>query len=280
MHLVVRYRADYDYVAPASLSTHVLRIFPRPCPHTVVLRQAFSTVEGASVQFRRDLFDNVVATAFFPDLLTTLPVRLELELEVRERNPFDFLLEPRGLQMPCAYTDAERRVLGPFLAVTRSVELPAALAPTVRPTVDGIVAMNRWIAETIRYERRDEGDALPAQETLRRGAGACRDVAVLFAETLRCNGVAARLVSGFVFEGDADEGDRRAASAMHAWVEAYLPGAGWVGLDPTHGVLCDHCFVPTAVGLKPAEIAPLSGDYFSDVPVESRLTTAVMVARP
>lgn len=280
MHLVVRYRAEYAYDAPASLSTHVLRIFPRPGPQLVVLRQSFETVESSVVQFRRDLFDNVVATAFFPDLLTTLPVRLDLDLEVRERNPFDFLLEPRGLRMPCVYTDAERRVLAPFLAITRAVELPEALATAGRPMVDGIVSMNRWIAESIRYERRDEGDPLTAQETLHRRSGSCRDVAVLLAESLRYNGVAARLVSGFLFEGDAEEGERRAASAMHAWVEAYLPGAGWVGLDPTHGVLCDHCFVPTAVGLRPADIAPLSGDYFSDVPVGSRLTTAVEVTRP
>lgn len=280
MHLVVRYRADYEYASPASLSTHVLRIFPRPCPNTVVLRQAFSTSEGASVQFRRDLFDNVVATAFFPDLLTTLPVRLELDLDVRERNPFDFLLEPRGLRMPCEYTDAERRVLAPFLAVARAVELPEPLAPGGRPMVEGIVSMNRWIADAIVYERRDDGDPLPPQETLHRRRGACRDVAVLLAESLRYNGVAARLVSGFLFEGDAENGRQRAAGAMHAWVEAYLPGAGWVGLDPTHGVLCDHCFVPTAVGLRPVDIAPVSGDYFSDVPVVSMLTTGVEVTRP
>lgn len=105
-------------------------------------------------------------------------------------------------------------------------------------------------------------------------------MAVLLAEALRHNGIAARLVSGFLWEGDADEKDRRAASAMHAWVDAYLPGAGWVGFDPTHGVLCDHCFVATAVGTRPDDIAPVSGSYFSDIPVRSRLTTAIEVTRP
>lgn len=137
--------------------------------------------------------------------------------------------------MPCEYTDAERRVLAPFLAVARAVELPEPLAPTGRPMVEGIVAMNRWIADAIAYERRDDGDPLSPQESL------------------RSSGVTARLVSGFLLEGHAEE--RRAASAMHAWVEAYLPGAGWVGLDPTHGVLCDDCFVPTAVGLRTADAA-------------------------
>lgn len=280
MQLVVHYRAEYVYDAPASLSTHVLRLFPRPDPLILVRRRALKTVEGAIVQTRRDVFDNVVASCFFPELLSSLPVELDLDLDIRERNPFDFLLEPRGLQMPCAYTAKERRVLSPFLAATEPVAFPGPTAPAVRPMVDGLVSMNRWIAEAIRYERREGGGPRSANETLRQGSGACRDVAVLLAEALRHNGIAARLVSGFLWEGDADEQDRRAASAMHAWVDAYLPGAGWVGLDPTHGVLCDHCFVATAVGLRPDDIAPVSGSYFSDIPVRSRLTTAIEVTRP
>lgn len=279
MKLAIRYHAEYAYDAPASLSTHTLRVFPRPDPLVRILRQSFATAEDASVQWRRDLFDNVVATCFFPDPLLTLPVRIELDLEVPERNAFDFLLEPRGLQVPCAYTDDERRVLAPFLRPLQHAVLPPPLAAAMRPTTDGLVAMNRWIAESITYERREDGDPLPIQETLRRRKGACRDVAVLLAEALRHNGVAARLAAGFLWEGDHDEGERRAANAMHAWTEAYLPGAGWVGLDPTHGVLCDHCFIPTAVGLTPADIAPVSGAYFSDAPVDSRLSTSITVRR-
>lgn len=279
MQLAISYRVEYRYAAPASLSTHVLRLFPRPDPAVRIERQSLTTVDNASVQVRRDVFDNVVATCFFPDTLLSLTISLDLDLSVQESNPFAFLLEPRGLRIPCDYTPAERRLLAAYLRPTQRAAWPEPLAVASRPTIDGLVAMNRWIAEAVRYERREEGEPLPVGETLARGRGACRDVAVLLAEALRHNGVAARLVSGYLFEGDAADDDRRATSAMHAWTEAYLPGAGWIGLDPTHGVLCDHCFVPTAVGLTPADIAPVSGTYFSDTPVDSTLASSLVVHR-
>lgn len=280
MRLEIRYRAEYRYETSASLSIHVLRLFPRPDPLVRIERQSLVTVSDASVQFRRDLFDNAVATCFFPDELPALVIGLDLDLDVQERNPFEFLLEPRGLRIPCDYTPEERRVLTPFLRPSQHTEWPEPLAVASRPTIEGIVAMNRWIAGAICYERRDEGSPLPISQTLARGRGACRDVAVLMAEALRHNGVAARLVSGYLYEGNTADDSRRAASALHAWTEAYLPGAGWIGLDPTHGVLCDHCFVPTAVGLDPADIAPVSGTYFSDTPVESTLSSHLAVVRP
>ncbi|MDA1039661.1 MAG: transglutaminase family protein [Planctomycetota bacterium] len=279
MRLAIRYRAEYRYDASASLSTHVLRLFPRPDPVLRIERQSFATVPDAQVQFRRDLFDNVVATGFFPDEMTALGIDLDLDLLVPERNPFDFLLEPRGLRIPCRYTPEEHHLLAPFLRPTQPTAWPEPLAVASRPMIEGLIGMNRWIADAIGYERREEGDPLPVGETLARGRGACRDVAVLMAEALRHNGIAARLVSGYLFEGDAADDDRRAAGAMHAWTEAYLPGAGWLGLDPTHGVLCDHCFIPVAVGLVPADIAPVSGTYFSDVPVRSTLSTSLAVTR-
>jgi transglutaminase-like putative cysteine protease len=279
MNLAIDYEARYAYDSPASLSTHTLRLFPRPDPLTSVIRQALATADGAEVHLRRDLYDNVVASCFFPEPLSVLPVRMHLELDVPERNPFDFLLEPRGLQIPCAYTGDEQLLLAPFLRPTQRASLPKPLAAAARPTVEALLEMNRWIADSIAYERREEGDPLPIAETLARKRAACRDVAVLLAEALRHNGVAARLAAGFLWEGDRNEAERFASSAMHAWVEAYVPGAGWIGLDPTHGVLCDHAFVTTAVGLAPADIAPVSGSYFSDAPVGSRLETSVEVRR-
>ena len=279
MRLAISYRAEYRYDSPASLSAHVLRLFPRPDPAVRIERQSLTTVDNASMHVRRDLFDNVVATCFFPDEIPALTIHLDLDLDVEERNPFDFLLEPRGLRIPCGYTPEERRLLAPFLRPSEPVAWPEPLALASRPMIDGLVGMNRWIAESIRYERREEGEPLPVGETLALGRGACRDVAVVLAEALRHNGVAARLVSGYLFEGDATAEDRRAASALHAWTDAYLPGAGWVGLDPTHGVMCNHCFIPTAVGLTPADIAPVSGSYFSDTPVGSTLSSSLAVLR-
>ncbi len=280
MKLTIHYEADYRYEAPASLSPHLVRIFPRTDLFINVESRKFSTSPTADVQYRRDLSDNLIAYCFFPEAIADLPFRLDLDLEVEERNPFHFLLDSRGLHIPCDYNESERDVLSAYLRASGDVAFPAPLASTVpRPTVETLVTMNQWIHENLDYERRDEGDPFSPEETLRRGAGSCRDFAVLLAEVLRQNGVAARLASGFVWEGDRAEADRRAESAMHAWVEACLPGAGWVGMDPTNGVLCDHHFVTTAVGMGHADISPVSGTYYGKKTIASTLTTRLEIRK-
>jgi transglutaminase-like putative cysteine protease len=280
MILEIDYAATFTYASPVSLSVHEVRLFPRLDDGLRLRRQAFSCGPAGSIRFRRDAFDNVVAGCFFPGLVTELPLTLELEIERREWNPFDFLLESRALTLPIGYTPAEQELLGPFLRPADSQALPAPLAPeTGRPTVETLVAMNRWIHSEIAYERRDEGPPLSVAETLERRRGCCRDVAMLLLESLRRGGVAARLAAGFVWEGDSAPGDRRAEAAMHAWVEAYLPGAGWTGFDPTNGVLTDHHFLPVAIGLTPTDIAPVNGTYFHSQPVMSRLATKITVSK-
>jgi len=281
MNLSIRYEAIYHYESPASFSPHIARIFPRTDLFVRVARTGFSTDASADVQMRRDLFDNVIAYCFYPEILRQLPFRLAIELEMRERNPFHFLLDAGGLSVPCRYSEDERLLLTACLIPPLPFAAPAPLAPhsTPRPTVETLVAMNSWIHENLAYERRDEGAPLSPEETLRRGTGSCRDFSVLFADVLRQNGVAARLASGFVWEGDKAGEDRRAESAMHAWVEAYLPGAGWIGMDPTNGAFCDHHFVTTAVGLRPADISPVGGTYYGNKHIASTLVTKLEIAK-
>lgn len=280
MNLSIRYEANYAYEATASLSPHLVRIFPRTDLFVKIGKTNFSTHPSGDVQWRRDLFDNLIACCFYPESLRDLPFRLDLDLEIQERNPFHFLLDSRGLTIPCGYSDDEKRLLAAFLEPGPSLPLPSPLAPEApRPTVETLVTFTRWIHENLEYERRDEGDPFAPAETLERGAGSCRDLGPLLAEVLRQNGVAARLASGFVWEGDKDASDRRAESALHAWVEAYLPGAGWIGMDPTNGVFCDHHFVTTAVGLRHGDISPVAGTYYGKKTIASTLTTRLEVKR-
>ncbi len=280
MNLSIRYKAVYSYAEPASLSPHLARVFPRTDLFVNITHTAFATHPTADVQWRRDLFDNLIAYCFFSEPVQELPFDLELDLDVRERNPFHFLLDSRGLKIPCDYSDDERAILSTFLQPESRLSLPSPLAPSgPRPTVETLITWNRWIHENLAYERREEGDPLPPQETLRRAAGSCRDFGVLLAEVLRINGVAARLASGFVWEGDKKAEDRRAESAMHAWVEAYLPGAGWIGIDPTNGVLCDHHFITTAVGLRHADVSPVAGTYYGKTQIPSRLATKLEITK-
>ena len=280
MRFLIRYEAIYSYEKPASLSPHLARIIPRADLFVKVEKTSFTTHPSGDVQWRRDLFDNLIAYCFYPEPVQDLPFHLDLELEIQERNPFHFLLDSRGLEIPFAYSAQERKVLASFLESGPPIPLPAPLAPAgPRPTVETLVNLTLWIHENLEYERRDEGDPFLPSETLERGRGSCRDFGPLFAHVLRQNGIAARLASGFVWEGDKPEGERRAESALHAWVEAFLPGAGWIGLDPTNGVFCDHHFVTTAVGLTHQDISPIAGTYYGKTPIASTLAARLEVQK-
>jgi len=280
MKIAVRYQAIFQYAEPAGFSPHIARIFPRRDLTVQVDRSEFRTHASADVQLRQDLFDNLVAACFYPEPLERLEFHLDLDLTLAPRNPFHFLLETHAMEVPFRYQPREAEVLAPFLAPrTADLSWPEALrAPsTPRPTVETLVALNSWLHENITYERREEGDPLPVEQTLREGKGSCRDFSVLLAEVLRAHGVAARLVSGFLWEAGVAEEERRADNALHAWVEGYLPGAGWVGMDPTNGVFCDHHFLPTAIGLAPADIAPITGHYYGKKTIASTLETTLSI---
>lgn len=219
------------------------------------------------------MFDNDVALCSFSEPSSILEFRLAIDVEVEEKNPFDFILARDASEVPFLYP----REMEPFTAAYRNrqtkdvLELAAWKPPTShsrRGTVDALVALNRALHENIGYERREKGAARSPAETLSAMRGACRDVAVLLAEMLRELGLAARLVSGYLRE--TDDTIRRSEGSMHAWTEVFLPGAGWVGLDPTNGIFCNHNFISAAAGLRPADITPVSGSFSprQAIPVE------------
>jgi transglutaminase-like putative cysteine protease len=279
MKLRIRYRAEYRYAERVSLSPHVLRIFPRSDLFLQWRDWSFVSPEGADCHYRRDLFDNDIATLYFPELREDFSLDLDLTIETPPRNPFHFLLESRALHLPVQYDELERHLLAAYLQPsTDDLRLPAPLAPDVAvPTVEALVTFNQWMHQEIRYIRREEGDPWAPAVTLAEGAGSCRDFSVLCLEVLRRNGLAARLVSGFLWEGDVAAEDHVADGALHAWVETYLPGPGWIGMDPTNGVLCDHHAIPAAVGLTHAQIAPVSGHYYGKKTIPSTLETSLKV---
>ncbi len=279
MRLSITYHAEYRYEKPVSLSPQVIRLFPRDMLHARVESFRFETDNSADVHWRRDLFDNQVARCFYPRELDTLVLTLKAGLEIKERNPFGFLLEARALSLPVQYDDRERRLLAAYFDGSAAV-LPHALIPSDGlPTVEALLAMNHWIHKNIAYERREEGEAFTPEETLQRGRGACRDTAVLLAAAVRARGLAARLASGYLWESTSHPADRKAESALHAWTEVYLPGAGWLALDPSNGVLTDHHYLTAAVGVSPVDIAPVAGVYFGQEWIPGRLKTSLRIER-
>jgi len=279
MKIAIRYSATFQYESAVSFSPHLARLFPRRDLSLQPERLSLATHPSAIVSHRLDLFDNLVGHCFYPDPLDCLEFHLEIDLALAPKNPFQFLLESHAFEAPFSYLPHEAAVLSPYLARTEALDLPDELKPRLSPTptVDLLVALNSWLHRHIAYERREEGAAHPAGRTLRERTGSCRDFSVLGAAVLREHGIAARLASGFLWETDDPATPRRAENALHAWIEAYLPGAGWVGLDPTNGVFCDHHAIATAVGLSPEDIAPIAGHYYGKKAVASALKTALSI---
>ena len=265
MKLGLRHHTTYRYNEEVGFSPHEVRLFPRSDPFSRVRRFSFKTKPAATVRFSRDVFDNTVASCYFPERSKELQLDLEIDLDLREKDPFHFLLDNDAVNSPFEYDPPLAGLLAPYRQrgsaqrlVVPGWEPPAPGKPVA--TVSTLVGLNHALHEYIGYERREEGAARTPEETLRLGRGACRDVTVLLAEILRQEGFAARLVSGYLRETESET--RRAEGSLHAWTDVFLPGAGWVGLDATNGVFCNHNFIAAAVGLTPPDITPISGSYF------------------
>ena len=273
MKLGIRYETVYRYDRAVRFSPHDVRLFPRSDRFVQIARLDFRTKPETTVRFGHDVFDNVVASCFFEEAAEALELRLAIDVEVAKKNPFDFVLARRAAQMPFAYEAEIASIICAYCQrqTGDALSLPGWTPPMQelpRETVATLVELMELLHRTISYQRREEGAAQAPAETLRLRSGACRDTAVLLAEILRDAGLAARVVSGYLRE--ADEEIRHAKGSLHAWAEVFLPGAGWVGLDPTNGILCNDNFVAAAVGLRPADITPISGSFYhrDSVPAE------------
>jgi uncharacterized protein (DUF2126 family)/transglutaminase-like putative cysteine protease len=263
----------YTYEKPVSFSPHKIRLFPRADPTIVTHRLQTLVNIPADVQYRRDLYDNLIANCFFSEPAEILEVTIKLEVELWPRNPFHFLLAPYAVELPFAYSESEGRILRPYQEVTIADDVDADEIWRLdgkRNTIDALVNLAETLHSEIGYEVREDGAARPPSRTLELRSGACRDTALLAATILRKIGLAVRLVSGFLCEFQIDVRDRRADSALHAWIEVFLPGAGWVGIDPTNGTFCDHRFIPAAAGVLMADIAAIEGNYYGNERIPSQ----------
>src|SRR6266480_1634623 len=276
MKIGVRYETIYRYDRAVRFSPHDVRLFPRTDRFVQMTRLDFRTQPETTVRFGRDVFDNVVASCFFDQPSKLLKLRLAIDVEAAKKNPFDFVLSRRAVQMPFNYEEDIASIICAYRRrqTDESISLPGWTPPSQespRETVATLVELTQALYQTISYERREEGAAQSPAETLRRQRGACRDTAVLLTEILRGLGLAARVVSGYLTDGES----RRAEGSLHAWTEVFLPGAGWVGLDPTNGIFCNDSFIPAAVGLRPADITPISGSFYRSEEHTSELQSHV-----
>jgi uncharacterized protein (DUF2126 family) len=275
MRLLIQHRSRYHYPRPASLGPHLIRL--RPADHTRARVETYGlhVSPAADLRWQQDPYGNRVARiAFRRDTrVETLEIQVELTLEIRPINPFDFLLDKIAETVPIPYSPELRDALAPFLVRQtpefeegpRFRELHAAL-PATGPTAQLLTTLNREVNQRVRYVVRDEPGVWTPENTLTEGRASCRDSAVLMVALLRARGLAARFVSGYLVqladEGmlpDEPRGVSRDVVDLHAWAEVFLPGAGWIGLDATSGLLCGEGHIPLACSASPALAAPLEG---------------------
>src|SRR5580698_7822332 len=277
IRVALHHKTRYTYDRLVQLSPQVVRL--RPAPHCRTPITAYSLKIEPKPHFlnwQQDPFSNYLARVVFPDRVRSFTVEVDLVAEMTVINPFDFFLEPYAETFPFRYEDSLERELTPFRAVRPAgPQLGAYLKVIDREIVerrgqrviDFLVGINQKLQHDIKYLIRMEPGVQTSEETLKLGSGSCRDSAWLLVEILRHVGLAARFVSGFLIQLkpdikslDGPPGPQTDFTDLHAWTEVYLPGAGWVGLDPTSGLFAGEGHLPLAATPEPASAAPVSGN--------------------
>ncbi|HRH79437.1 MAG TPA: transglutaminase family protein [Thiobacillaceae bacterium] len=271
IHVAIRHVTHYRFDRPVTLSPHVIRL--RPATHSRTPIHAYSLnilPEKHFINWQQDPFGNWLARLVFPELTRELKVDVEVIADMTVINPFDFFMEDTAEHWPFAYPDALKKELAPYLeADENGPRLDAYLAGIPRQkkhTVDFLVDLNRDLRQAIGYTIRLEPGVQTCEETLARAIGSCRDTGWLLVQILRHLGLAARFVSGYLVQLTPDEksldgpsGTDHDFTDLHAWAEVYVPGAGWIGLDPTSGLFAGEGHIPLACTPHPTSAAPIDG---------------------
>jgi uncharacterized protein (DUF2126 family)/transglutaminase-like putative cysteine protease len=271
IHVALNHVTSYSYDRLINLGPQIIRL--RPCPHSRTRILSYSLKIGPEKHFinwQQDPQGNYLARLVFPEKTREFKIEVDMVAEMSVINPFDFFLEPHAEQIPFDYEAWQRHELTPYL-----YKLPAT--PLFQKYLDGIsrekmrsvdflVALNARVQKEVGYTIRMEPGVQTPEETLEKKTGSCRDSAWLLVQILRHLGLAARFVSGYLIQLTADvksldgpSGPEADFTDLHAWAEVYLPGAGWIGLDPTSGLFAGEGHIPLACTPEPASAAPVTG---------------------
>jgi transglutaminase-like putative cysteine protease len=271
IRVALNHKTEYRFDRPVNVHPHVVRL--RPSPHCRTPIHAYSLItrpEDHFINWQQDPFGNYLARFVFSKRARSLSFEVDLIAEMTVINPFDFFLEEDAEKYPWKYESGLTSDLAPYLEIEEQGPLLKKwlreVDRSVMPTVDFLVAINQRLQRDVAYTVRMEVGVQACEETLSNKLGSCRDSAWLLVQILRHLGFAARFVSGYLVQLTADvkaldgpSGPESDFTDLHAWAEVYLPGAGWVGLDPTSGLFAGEGHIPLAATPEPSSAAPITG---------------------
>ena len=271
IRVALHHRTQYQYDRPVSLFPQVARLRPAPHCRTPILSYSFrATPTNHFLNWQQDPHGNYLARLVFPEKTTEFTVEVDLVADLTVINPFDFFLEPEAVEQPFEYASWLSEELKPYLKVApvgpRFAEFFAGAPREDKRTIDFLVALNSYTKRSVKYLIREEPGVQTCEETLEKASGSCRDSAWLLVQLMRQFGFASRFVSGYLIQLkpdlpsiDGPTGAEVDFTDLHAWTEVYLPGAGWVGMDPTSGLLAGEGHLPLAGTPDPISAAPITG---------------------
>ena len=275
IRIALHHKTHYRFDRLVGIAPHEIRLRPAPHCRTPILSYSLHVVPDKHfINWQQDAYGNYIARLMFPDRARELSITVDLVADMTVINPFDFFVEPYAEIFPFAYPAQLAAELAPYLEKETPGPLLQAWLDRFRAggyvaggnIVDFLVLINQKLQGDIRYLVRMEPGVQAPDETLKLASGSCRDSGWLLVQILRHLGLAARFVSGYLIQLTADvksidgpAGPSKDFTDLHAWAEVYLPGAGWVGLDPTSGLMAGEGHIPLACTAFPSSAAPVSG---------------------
>ena len=271
IQVAINHRTTYEFANLIGIGPHVIRLRPAPHSRTPIISYSLKILpEDHFINWQQDPFGNFLCRLVFPEKSRKLEIDVEVIAELSAHNPFDFFVEDYAEQFPFKYKPELKRELAPYLKKMRKSKLLQAYLDEIpkepQKINDFLVAINQKVERDIEYSLRFEPGVQTPNQTLKKKKGSCRDSAWLLVQLFRHLGLAARFVSGYLVQLapdmdslDGPSGPIEDFTDLHAWCEVYIPGAGWIGLDPTSGLFASEGHIPLCCTPEPASAAPVEG---------------------